>query len=162
MIPAAGEHGVDLPHPPRDIFVRQTVETKPSHAPLVKFARQRIGVVDEGVAAMKGGVETDDLRHAREGRVGGLDPREIMRLVERGQRRQRPQIRENRRVHDRRRGMVQPAVHDAVADGADHDVGKLRLDPSENQADRLFVIRQLPCLFVFLGLFVFLAVDDRA
>ena len=100
---------------------------------------------------MKGRVETDDLRHAREGRVGGLDAREIMRLVERGQRRQRPQIRENRWVHDRRRGMVQPAVHDAVADGADHDVGKLRLDPSENQANRLFVIRQLLLAFSYFS-----------
>ena len=141
--PATGQHRIDLLKSVRDEFVGQPMKAKAPQAPLVIGARQRVGVVDEGVAAMKRRVETHHLRHARKRPVGGLDAGEVMRLVQRRERRQRLEFGDQRRVDDGRLRVIRSAMHHAVADGADLDFGEARLDPCENIADRLLVVARL-------------------
>ena len=49
-----------------DVFIRQAVETVAPHALGVEVLRQRVVIGNRAVTAMKGGVETRDLRQVRE------------------------------------------------------------------------------------------------
>ena len=55
------------------------------------------------MAAVEGGVEAGDLRHARKGRPRRLDAAEIMRLVQRRERNERGKRLQNIVVDDDRR-----------------------------------------------------------
>ena len=90
-----------------------------AHALVVIGAGQGVGVVDERMAAMEGGVEAGDLRRRRERLPRRLDAGDVVRLVERRERDQRPQLRERRLVDQDRGGVIRPSVDDAVADRGD-------------------------------------------
>ena len=85
-------------------------------AVLVEFARQRIGVVDPGMGAVKGGVEAGDLHGLREGGLRGADAGKVVRLVQRRQRIQPLQYRELPRVEHDGFAEVDAAMDDPVAD----------------------------------------------
>ena len=72
--------------PAGHVFVGQAVKAVAAHALIVKRARQRESVVDEGMRAVKRRVETGDLRHAGKCRPGRFDAGEVVRLVQRRER----------------------------------------------------------------------------
>ena len=72
-----------------------------------------------GLAAVEGGVEAGDLRHARVERHGEADGREIVGLVQRRQRLERREPIEDRGIDQHRPGMAGPAMHHPVADRPD-------------------------------------------
>ena len=109
----------DRPQLAHDIFVGEPVEAVAAHALVVIGARQGEGVGDEGVAAMERGVEAGDLRRRRECLHRRLDAGDVVRLVQRRERDERPQLRERRLVDQHRVGEVGPAMDDAVADRDD-------------------------------------------
>ena len=72
---AVGDFGRDLAQPRADVFIGEPVEAVAPHALVVERARQAVGVGDEGMAAMEGGVETADLRRVGKQRARGARPR---------------------------------------------------------------------------------------
>ena len=73
-----------------DELVGEAVKAVAAHALVVIGARQSVCVVDEGMAAMESGVETGDLRRRRKGLHRRFDAGDIVRLVERRERNERP------------------------------------------------------------------------
>ena len=90
-----------------------------AHALVVIGAGQGVGVIDEGMAAMEGGVEAGDLRRRRECLHRRLDAGDIVRLVERRERNERAQVGERCFVDQDRRGVVWPSMDDAMANRDD-------------------------------------------
>ncbi len=68
------------------------------------------------VAAVEGGVEAGDLRHPGEGGGSGVQPGEVVRLVQRRKRHQRRQPCAQGGVHHRRGSEIRATVYDAVPD----------------------------------------------
>src|SRR6202453_4044819 len=66
-----------------DELVGKAVKAIAAHALVVIGARQRVCVVDEGMATMEGGVETRDLRRRRERLHRRFDAGDIVRSEER-------------------------------------------------------------------------------
>ena len=99
----------------RDVVIAQPVKPVSPHALVIEPARQGEGVVDPGVTAMKGRVETGDLHRAGKGRAGGSDGGEVMGLVQRRERVQRGKLRDQRIADDARPVDIRPAMHHAVA-----------------------------------------------
>ena len=126
----------DLPERMRDVFVRQSVEAVATHALFIIGARQRERVGHERMAAVEGGVEAGDLRRRRERLHRRLDAGDVVRLVQRRKRDQRPQLREHRRVDEYRLDQVRPAMNDAVAHGDDSARIADLLEPTEDGAHR--------------------------
>ncbi len=71
------------------------MEAVPLDAALAEVAGQRHHGGDRRVAAMEAGVEAGHLRHVGHAVEDGFDRREVVRLVERGQRRQLLQLGED-------------------------------------------------------------------
>ena len=78
-----------------DVFVRQAMKAVSLHAGRADLARQRHELRDRRLAAMEAGVEAGDLRHAGQPLRDRFDGRQIVRLMERRQRHQRPKLVEN-------------------------------------------------------------------
>ncbi len=116
---AAREHGFLVAQDAVDEFVGQAMETVAAHALVVIGARQRVGVGDERMPAMKSRVETGDLRGAGKSLARGLDAGEIVGLVQRRQRLEGFQFRQHEIVHEHGFGIDRTAMHHAMAD-ADH------------------------------------------
>ena len=114
--PAAGHVGRHVAQPLGDIFVGEAVEAVAAHALVVEVARQRVAVGVLGMPAVEGGVEAGHLRHGRVDLHCEPDRREIVRLVQRRQRCERGQPRQDGRIDAHRPVVVGTAVHDAVAD----------------------------------------------
>jgi hypothetical protein len=77
-----------------DVVIAQPVKAVAAHALVVEAAGQREGVVDPGVAAVEGGVETGHLHGVGEGRDGGATPGEVVGLVQRRERGERVETRD--------------------------------------------------------------------
>ena len=90
-----------------------------AHALVVIGAGQGVGVVDEGMAAMEGGVEAGDLRRRRESLHRRFDAGDIVRLVERRERNERRKLGERCVVDQDWRGVIRPSMDDAMADRDD-------------------------------------------
>ena len=75
------------------ILVGEAVEAVASHAFVVKGARQTECVGHERVAAMEGGVEAGDLRGRRKGLHRRFDAGDVVRLVQRRERDEAPELR---------------------------------------------------------------------
>src|ERR1700744_5910743 len=75
-----------------DELVGEAMKAIATHALVVIGARQRVGVVDERMAAVESGVEARDLRRGRESLHRRFDAGDIMRLVERRERDERLQF----------------------------------------------------------------------
>ncbi len=97
--------------------------------------RQRVSLVDEIVAAVKGGVETGDLRRKGKDFARRVDAGHVVRLMQRRQRLQVSELFQHAFVDDRRRGIVHASVHDSVADGLDRDLRERFLEPFEDLLD---------------------------
>jgi hypothetical protein len=82
------------------VFVRQAVEAVALHSCCADVAQQRNHLGDGRLAAMKAGVETGDLRHARKLLGDRVDRCQVVRLMERSERNQRSQLLQNRRGDD--------------------------------------------------------------
>ena len=82
-------------------------------------ARQGHELGDGRLAAMEAGVEAGHLRHVGQPLGHRVDGGQVVRLMERGERRQLAQLVEDLRRHDRRPGEVRAAVDDAMPD-AEH------------------------------------------
>ena len=88
------------------------------------------------MAAMKGGVETGHLRNLRPQRLDRTNRRQVVRLMQRRQRNQPLQCREQRRVNPHRCGMVDAAMHHPVAHGQQRCIGQPPAQPAAQQPDR--------------------------
>ena len=85
--PALGDIGRDLRQGLGDILVGKTVESVTPNALGVELMRNRIVVCDRFMRAVKRGVETGHLRQLRKIGQQRADRRQIMRLMQRSQRR---------------------------------------------------------------------------
>ena len=100
----------------RDEFIRQTMKSIPAHALGVGTLRDRVVIGKRTVAAMKGCIETGDLRKAREACQHRADRREVVWLVKRRQRCIALKIGEDCRVDQHWLVIFRAAMHDPMPD----------------------------------------------
>ncbi len=125
----------------RDVFVRQPVEAVALDAGLAQRVGQSVGLRDGGLRRMEGGVEARDL--AQPGLELGERPDrgQVVRLVQGSQRVERLELAENvGRENDGRR-VANAAMHNPVTGGGDLRSGRPSLDPVEDRAERVVMIR---------------------
>ena len=84
--PAFGTIRHCLAHALRDVFIGEPVESVSAHAFGIESFRNCVMVRDVAMAAMKGGVETGDLRHVREALHQNPDWSKVVRLMQRRER----------------------------------------------------------------------------
>jgi hypothetical protein len=96
------------------------------------------------VRAVEAGIEARHLGHAGKGRHGGADAGEVVRLVQRGKGRQRLEFGNQGFVDERRRGVIDATVHDAMADGVDSDAGNGLAEGRERGAQCHGMVRHVP------------------
>ena len=114
VLEPAAEHARDLAG---HVLVRRPVEAVPAHPVLagdLPVDRVRGGRL--GQRAEERGVEHDDVRHVREQLAGHLDAGEVGRVVQRRQRGEGVDLRDDLVVDDDRRAEDRAAVHHPVAD----------------------------------------------
>lgn len=119
------------------------MKAKPPQSALVIFAWQRIGFVDKITPVMKGGVETRDLPCGWKGFHSRLNSCKIVRLMQRRERRERPQFDDDLGRDDDRRREIEPAMHDAMADARHTGLGKGSVEPVHDGTDRGLVISRI-------------------
>ena len=102
-----------------DRFIRQAVKTIALDARIVQRLPQRKTLVHRRHAAVKGGIETRHLRHARKGCARGAHAGQVVPLVQWGQRAQCSDAGQDRVADERWAIESRAAVHDAVAHGRD-------------------------------------------
>ena len=125
--------------------VREPVESVALHAAATEIARQRHDLGDRRLAAMKARVETGDLRHARQSLGHGIDCGEVVRLMERRERHQGAEVRQDLRRDDRRPRVL--ARRRGRRDGRRRARGRRRRSASEarRQAHRRPRVRPRSC-----------------
>ncbi len=128
----------------RDIFVRQTMKAVAQDALMEKPLRQRKTCGGMAWRAVKGGLETGDLRHTRKMLRGGLNASQIMRLMQGREGHQRAEFRHNGIRDHHRRAQIPPAMHHAVANGANRGAIQQRRERAQNHTQRAFM--PLGCL----------------
>ncbi|MPL97123.1 hypothetical protein SDC9_43311 [bioreactor metagenome] len=134
--PALVQRGLGPGQLAGDVVIAQPVEAVAPHALLVIAPRQRIGVVDEGMLAVEGGVETGDVRHAGEGVDRSTHTGKVVRLMQRREGRKARELLHRRLGEAQRLGMVHAAMHDAVADGDHLEPREVGLEHLERGAQR--------------------------
>ena len=117
-----------------------------AHALVVIGARQGVGVVDEGMGAVEGGIEAGDLRNRRKRFHRRLDSGDVVRLVERRKRNEGAQFHERSLIDQDRLGIIRPAVDDAMADRGNRRIVPRVLEPFQNGAHRRHMIDTGPRL----------------
>lgn len=98
-----------------DIVIAEPVKAVAPDTLIVECVRNRIDFVHARHGPVEGGVETGDLGGIREGRAGGADPGQAMRLMQGGQRHQGLERRLHGIVDHHRGGEIGAAMDDAVA-----------------------------------------------
>ena len=83
-----GDDGIELAQPMRHIFVGEPMKPVATQAALEVVARQPVAVVHEIMAAMKSRIKTGNLRNAGKAVARRAQTGDIMRLVQRRERRQ--------------------------------------------------------------------------
>jgi hypothetical protein len=106
------------------------------HAGVANRFRQRHELGDRRLAAMEAGVEAGHLRHGGEQLVHHVDRGEVVGLMERCQRDERPQVVQHLRCDDAGTGVLRPAVHDAVADAEHARSAVAGAEPSGEHVER--------------------------
>ena len=101
------------------VFVRQAVEPVALEARAAEVPWEGHELGDRRLAAMKARVEAGDLRHAGQPLGHRVDGREVVGLMQRRKRDERPEVLQHFGSNDRRTGVIGAAVHNAVTD-ADH------------------------------------------
>ena len=89
---------------------------------------------------MEGSVEAGDLRQFRDHLGDRLDGREVVRLVQRGQRHQAPELRHDGVVDARRRGELHPAMDDAMAECQHRTAGQQLAPEVQDLAGRAAMV----------------------
>ncbi|MCY1520626.1 hypothetical protein D9M68_554080 [compost metagenome] len=119
----------------RDVFVGQPVEAVAAHPFLVQALGQRVAVGHVAVAAVECGVEARHLRDPGPAFADDADRSQVVRLVQRRQRREGIQLCQDFVVDQHRLGQVGAAMHHPVPNrqrraaqvaaqpGADHFLG---------------------------------------
>ena len=95
-----------------------------------------VGVVHEGVGAVEGGVEAGNVRHAGKGIDRGAHTGEVVRLMQRRERRQTREILHHLFGQAHRRGVADPAMHDTVANRDNFKPRKVGAEHLERCAQR--------------------------
>ena len=98
-----------------DVFVRKTVKAIALHAGFGDVARQGISLRHPGLRAVKFGVEAGDLRQFRPQAGDGADGRQVVRLVQRGQRRVAIELGQDVGRYERGPRLLLAAMHHPVA-----------------------------------------------
>ena len=130
---------IEAPEHARDIFVRQPVKPVTTHAALGDRRRQRERLRDLGLHAMKRRIEARDLRQIGTKLTEYLDRLEVVRLM---QRRERRQLRERGHHFGRDEhglGEVHAAMHDAMPDRHEVMIGALAAQEFDQVMDRAVV-----------------------
>jgi hypothetical protein len=127
----------NLPQFGRDILVRKPVEAVAPHALIVIFARHGEHVIDEGMAAMEGGVETGNLWHVRPSLARRFDAGDVVQLVQRRKGNERLKLSDDVVSDDHRRVVMNAAMHDAVTGGNHVGVREGAAPPGEYAAKRV-------------------------
>jgi hypothetical protein len=74
--------GCHLRQTARNIFIRQAVESVPTHAFNIEALRNRVVISERAVAAVEGGIEAGDLSKVGEAGKKRADRGKIIRLVQ--------------------------------------------------------------------------------
>ncbi len=127
----------------RDVLVGQAVEAVAAHAAVGDRRRQREGLRDRRHRAVERGVEAGDLRQPGRAREHGADRREVVRLVQRRQRDEAVEAREDGFVDAHRPVVLDAAVDDAVADREQPVLRELAVQEVEQVRDRAVVAQRL-------------------
>ena len=117
--PPAGKLRRELPQARREELVGETVKSVTTNAFLTEAPRQSERLSQIGLGAMEGRVEAGDLRYLRRGLHDRADGGEVVRLMQRRERREFGEIIENGFGHPHGRGVVETAVDDAMTEGDD-------------------------------------------
>jgi hypothetical protein len=113
--PAAGEHRRILCQPARDELVGEAVEAVAPDTSRLQLPRQRNQAGHQRERVVEGSIEAHDLRQCRACRSHRMDRRDVVRHVQRIERGQRVEVREQGTGHFGRRYVVGATVHDAMA-----------------------------------------------
>jgi hypothetical protein len=95
---ASGIIGCDLRQYRNNVFVRETVEPVAAHPPFCQRARQSEALGERRLRLMKRRIETSNLPHLGCGQGDRADRGNVVRLMQRSERRKRLQCRDNPRV----------------------------------------------------------------
>ena len=110
----------ELPDAPRCIRVREAVKAVLAEVPAFPpLGWDRVGGRPSGHAGMKGRIEAGDRRHVREHGGDRRERGERLRLVERGEVGEGPEVRHDLGVEPDRPRVARSPVDDPVADGVD-------------------------------------------
>ena len=129
---------------PRDKFVRQAMKTVAQDALLKKPWRQRKTGGGMALRAVKGRIETGDLRDTRKMPRCCFNAGEIMRLMQGRQRHQRAELCQDGIGDHHRRAQIPPAMHHAMTDGANGRAIQQGRECGQNHPKRAFMA--LGCL----------------
>ena len=135
--PALRQLRVDLLQPAGDVLVGQAVKAVPADPLLVPGIRDREPVGDLGMVAVERGIEAGDLGDIGMAGADLPDRRQIVRLVQRGQRHELLEAVQHRVVHQGRCREIRPTMHDPVADRTWHAAkppDQPRLEPAQRRA----------------------------
>ena len=115
--PSVRDFGRDVRQGLRDIFIGETVKSVAPDPFIVQPTGYGVVVRDLVMVAVKGRIEAGDLRQC--GKIGkqGADRRQIMRLMQRRQRREALQTRDYAMVDQHGPIIIRTAMHDPMADG---------------------------------------------
>src|ERR1700738_4526655 len=130
---------IKRPQSLRDEFVREPVESVPSHAGLVIGARQAEAARERTHRVMKRGIKACDLGHVRHQLRASTNSRKIVRLMQRRERSQLEKLLHHLIVDARWCGETVPAVHDTVADGLDCVLAMVLRNPGEKLVQKVLV-----------------------
>ena len=134
--PALGDLWCDLRQDRGDVLVGQPVKAVALHAGAADLPGQRNQFRDGRLTAMEARVEAGDLRHAGKPLGHRVNRRQVVRLMERGERDQLPQILQNRRRDNGRTGEPCAAMHDAVTDTKNPRAAVLGAEPRGERIER--------------------------
>ena len=115
-----------------DVLVGEAVEAVAAHARIGELLRQREHLRERRVRPVDRGVEARDLRQLRRALEHRADRRQVVRLVQRRERHELLELRDDRGVEAHGRGVVDAAVDDAVTDGRE-PVIRRRASPSASR-----------------------------
>ena len=113
-----------------------------------QIPRQRIFGGKLRLRAMEGGVETRDLRQRGMKFCQRRDGVEVMRLMQRRQRNETGQFRNDVRIDADRARIAHSAMHDAMPGRDQFTIGKARIEPAQECRHDLFMRRGLRQLLV--------------
>ena len=123
----------------RDIFVRQAMKAVAQNALVKEAWRQREGGGSMALRAVKCRIETGELRNTWEIPCGRFNARQIMRLMQGRQRHQGAELCHDGIRDHYRRAQIPPAMHHAMANGANGRTIQQRGKRAQNDTQSPFM-----------------------